>query len=82
MMKSKRRGVFRLPVSTIEREPDVALEIMGRCIIVRAEMLMICDAVEYHAVSDEFREVQVGEKIPEYTWVTDSVSGRTWCEEL
>jgi hypothetical protein len=53
---------------------------MGKCMVFRAEHLFSSDSIEYHAISDHFRQVAEGEMAPEYQWYFNS-DGEMWCEE-
>ncbi|MCK5643250.1 MAG: hypothetical protein KAJ19_20745 [Gammaproteobacteria bacterium] len=64
-----RPGRFKLNVGVLETDPDVAMKIMARCIIVRAEQLWHERAIEYRAYSLDFEKHELyGSPIPEYVW--------------
>lgn len=81
-MKDRRRGSFQLAMSNLEKKPEIVRQIMGRCMIVRAETLMMCGCIEYHAYSPDFRECEVGEQIPEYQWIVNEVEGTVTAQEV
>lgn len=62
----KRLGRFAMSRQLVERDPETARAIMGRCIVVRCEMMYAHDTLEYVALSPDFDEVQHGEIAPEY----------------
>jgi hypothetical protein len=71
-----RKGIFKIPMSVIKDNPKAVMAIMGKCVIVRAEYLYLLDAVEYHALCEEFKEVPKGCVIPRYKClIIDSDSG-------
>lgn len=70
-----RAGTFRLPQSLINDHPKIAMEIMAKCIVYRAESLYYERHVEYGALSREFEPVPEGEVPPEYEWYVDSETG-------
>ena len=73
---SKRRGRFVVAVRLIYDDPEAMRRVMGECVIVHAESILIDDVVRYVAVSPLFREVEVGEVVPMYTWeVSRGASG-------
>lgn len=53
--------------------------IMGKCIIIRAQMLYECDAIEYYAISEHFDLLEPGTIPPTYEWHIDS-DGYITCE--
>ena len=62
----KRLGFFALKRLLIERDPETVRAIMGRCIIVRCEMMYSYDNFEYWALSPDFDEVPENETAPVY----------------
>lgn len=66
MITMARRGKFRIPRSTLLNHPQDALKAMEGIIIVRAEMMMDTDHVEYTGLSEKFSKVGQGEHTPEY----------------
>jgi len=71
-MKNRRLGKFTISSMMIERSPEIVRAVMGRCIIVRCEMLFEFDALEYVAISPDFDEVQPGMISPKYDVITDN----------
>lgn len=46
----KRLGRFAMSRQLVERDPETARAIMGRCIVVRCEMMYAYDTLEYVAL--------------------------------
>lgn len=65
-IKPKRLGRFSVSMDLIEENPEVCRDLMGKCIIVRAEAMYHVGRIDYVALSPDFNEVQEGEYIPEY----------------
>ena len=63
---NKRIGRFVLSLQLTEQYPATARAIMGRCIVVRCEMMYVHDTLEYIALSPDFDEVPNGNIVPEY----------------
>ena len=70
--ENRRIGRFTISSRMIERSPEIVRAAMGRCIIVRCEMLFEFDALEYVAISPDFDEVQQGMISPEYEVIIDN----------
>ncbi len=64
-MEKRRVGRFFIPRDLVMDDEETARAVMGRCVIVRCEMIFARDGFEYTAICPEFDEVQVGEIIPE-----------------
>lgn len=62
----KRIGRFAMSRQLVERDPDTARAVMGRCIVVRCEMMYAPSTLEYMALSPDFDEVPQGMIVPEY----------------
>lgn len=62
----KRKGFFKLDKQIIEKEPEIVMQLLGKMIIVRAEMMYITNTIEYGAYSELFEEVEEGKFIPTY----------------
>lgn len=62
----KRIGRFAMSRELVERDPETARAVMGRCIVVRCEMMYTHDSLEYMAISPDFDEVPEGTIAPEY----------------
>lgn len=72
-----RIGKFSIDVRMIEREPKVCMQVMGMCIVIRAEdMSFVRKTIEYTAISDWFDEVPDGNIIPEYDVVVQRDDSR------
>ena len=71
----KRKGTFEITQQAIEEDPEAVMAIMGQMIIVKAEMMAIKMAIEYHAYSPLFREIEIGDIIPEYQF---EISRKWW----
>lgn len=72
---NKRIGRFAMSTQLVERDPETARAIMGRCIVVRCEMMYAYNTLEYMALSPDFDEVHQGDIVPEYN-VIISESGK------
>lgn len=66
-----RRGIFRITAAVVESDPLLIKCLMGNCVIVRAEYMAMYDAIEYHAYSFEFDEVEDAVMTPEYDVIVD-----------
>ena len=63
-------GKFSIDIDVINLELENVLQIMARCVIVRAETLYLEAKISYTAISPElFRPLEAGETIPEYVFV-------------
>lgn len=62
----RRIGVFTMSRQLVERDQETARAVMGRCIVVRCEMMYSRDALEYMALSPDFDEVPEGMIVPQY----------------
>ncbi len=71
MFKDRRIGKFILSTEIIDNRPDLVLNIMGRCIVVKVEFSFMDDHLEYTAISEHFKEIPVGGCIPVYVWTVD-----------
>jgi hypothetical protein len=72
----KRLGRFALSRILIERDPAMARAIMGRCIIVRCEMMYAYDTLEYLALSPSFDAIEHGMRAPEYEVIISESGNR------
>ncbi len=70
-MLDRHKGYFEIPMSMIDDDKDVVKRIMGKCIIIRAETLWMNGNIEYHAICDEFREIEPSEIAPKYVWLVE-----------
>ena len=66
MSERKRIGRFVIDYQMIDNEPLMAQMMLSGMLIVRAEARHEMRAIEYHAYSDDFDEVETGQLIPEY----------------
>ena len=62
----KRIGRFAMSRQLAERDQETARAVMGRCLIVRCEMMYAHDTLEYVAISPDFDEVPDGMIAPAY----------------
>ena len=53
----RRLGRFEIDCRLIDENPGLVMDIMGKCIPVRAEMHFIGPYIEYMAISEYFSEV-------------------------
>lgn len=65
-MKRRRIGRFALSAELVKRDQETARKIMGRCIVVRCEMMFEHDTLEYVALSPDFKEIEQGMITPVY----------------
>ena len=72
-MKETQIGKFKLRKEWLKDQPYLVREIMGRCIIVRAELMYYDYSVHYEAISAEFDDVPQGSLLPEYEWVIEGL---------
>ena len=70
-MKARRLGKFVLDRETIECYPKHVKQIMGMCVIYKAEFLYHMDAISYIGVSDHFDMLPPGYEAPMYRWTID-----------
>lgn len=70
-IKDRRFGMFSLSTKILESNLGVrmALDVMSKCIVFRAEHLFVQDEIEYQAYCDLFDVVEHGEIIPKYTFI-------------
>jgi len=50
----RRIGCFYINLSMINRNPQWLRQLFAKCIVLRAEISYERDAIEYHAICDEF----------------------------
>ena len=65
-MDDRRIGRFALSAELVKRDPETARRIMGRCIVVRCEMMFEYNTLEYVALSPDFDEIERGMMSPVY----------------
>ncbi len=63
---TNRYGNFSITIDLIENNPDIIRQVMGECIILRAEHIYATRAIEYQAWSPKFELLDEVEPIPEY----------------
>ena len=63
---TKKRGTFSINFELIEENPGFVMEILGNCIIARAEFLQLKNCVKYSAYCKAFREIEDNDEIPHY----------------
>jgi len=61
-----RIGRFVMSRHLVEEEPEQAMKIMSRCVVVRCELMFASDCFEYLAMSPDFDEVLPGFLATEY----------------
>lgn len=61
-----RRGAFKLDRDILSTQPHMAARILNACIVLRAEMMLAYDSIEYHALSPFFDVIEKGQLLPEY----------------
>lgn len=66
---NRRIGKFSIPSMMIDKNPEMAMKIMGKMVIVRAENMFAEPVIEYIALSPLFQKLPLGEMIPEYELV-------------
>ena len=62
-------GRFSIAKSLIDTDPEAVLVVMGRSIIIRAELLYHTAVFEYVALSKDFEPCPDGVEPPRYEWV-------------
>ncbi len=62
----RRIGRFSISRQLVDHDAETVRAVMGRCIIVRCEMMYESNSLQYVAVSPEFAEVPLGQIIPGY----------------
>lgn len=65
-MEKRRVGKFSIDREYIYDMPEIVRAIMGRCIIVRCELMFDKNAFEYVAISPDFDLLPKGEIAPTY----------------
>lgn len=63
---AERYGKFSIPIMWIDRDPQSALAVLDRCIVVRAEAMLAARTVEYVAMHQDFDPLPLGQVIPTY----------------
>jgi hypothetical protein len=77
MWLDRRCGRFSLDVDFLDGDGPVAaaMQIMGSCIILRAEHDLATGKINYTAFCPLFDEVPVGEMLPEYIFMLGGQGG-------
>jgi hypothetical protein len=67
-MNDRNLGKFTVTTDYIRRNPDEAAQIFKllNLVVVRAECMFANREIEYTGLSDQFVEIEMGEKIPDY----------------
>ena len=67
-MNDRNLGRFTVTNDLIRRCPDEAAQVfkMLNLVVVRAECIFADSLIEYTGISDQFVEIEMGKKIPEY----------------
>lgn len=61
-----RIGRFSICRKLVEYQPNTVRDVMGKCIVVRCELMYERDRFEYTAISPDFDEIKHGDIAPEY----------------
>lgn len=61
-----RYGKFSIDKKVIDSSDDLVMQIMGMCVILRAEFNYYKKAIDYIALSPHFEPIEMGTLIPEY----------------
>lgn len=77
-----RVGKFQLSRSLVDNNPDYALRVMAKVIVVRCELMYSKDGFDYTALSRDFDELSVGEAPPLYKAVCNSTTGEILFERV
>lgn len=77
-MLKRRIGKFCLSSDLIEGDPESVMQILGQCVVVRAEYFYHLDMVEYIALCPMFHIAAAGELVRTYTWIKHN---REWRPE-
>ena len=64
--KCRRMGKVRIDFDIIDNDPDLAKEMLSGCVVLRAEAMIECRAIEYLLLNDEFQETFFGCTAPFY----------------
>jgi hypothetical protein len=73
-----RAGRFEVPYELLQKHPDVVRRVLSEVIVVRAEMMVVIQAIEYDAYGLAFDQLEEGAIVPrydiEYDTTADQVS--------
>lgn len=64
----RRYGRFYLSLGLIAQNPNAVMAIMGKVIVIKADMQQKHEEIQYTAISDMFEPIDEGQKIPEYVF--------------
>lgn len=65
-MNKRNLGKFLIGDVLFDDGFDFVKMVMREMVVVRAELMINCNAIEYTAISDRFRELKDGESVPFY----------------
>lgn len=81
MLNDHRVGRFQIGLDVINDAPEIVTRIMGETIIIRAEMVLALNAIEYHAICEHFEELPDWLMPPEYDVIYDGETDKiTWAK--
>ena len=63
-----RLGRFIFPEYVLEANPRAIMTVLGDCVVTKAEHLWHIKAIQYYAMSMQFKELKEGDTPPLYTW--------------
>jgi hypothetical protein len=66
IITDRRIGRFYIHLSTLNRNPAMLRQLFAQCIVLKAEISYERDAIEYHAICDQFRQINIAESAPVY----------------
>jgi hypothetical protein len=66
MLDDTRKGKFSIQLEIIHENPEIVRQIMGECIVIKAETDLFSESIDYQAYCDGFLPVEAGEVVPEY----------------
>lgn len=83
---NRKLGKFRISNRLIEKDPELCRLALDGVIVVRAECLWHCDAIEYIGLHEDFAELPAGQIVPDYVAVItagddENPPARTWSVE-
>lgn len=64
--EERRFGRFFIPRHIVETDPEHIMLIMGKCVVVKAEIALDRDGYDYMAVSPDFAPLSPGSIAPTY----------------
>lgn len=66
IIKDRRIGRFRISLPLINDQPASCMALLSKVLVLKAELSITDDLIEYVAICDAFSEVRVGDVIPCY----------------